>query len=324
MNPITRRSCIARFCFGLGGSIFGRAASLPHTSSLTWDVAMAATATPETLARRTYRADAQILVLGVPLLHRPGVGGGSAIWRESVSPRGGLLRFLEFTGFSLPERAAGLNRFGFIREISRLEPGGPVESIYFGLMTSSPEESADEARKALNPAGKEVAYSVIEGSVASNQANTAVAHFSAPAEWSVRNREELMKQAERALAEVPQSPAHTGLQPSGLPTFLGALADLLRDHGRDETRYVYNGKLYHLRLTCSEDAKASKIFRDRSLITDGAEVVRATGELRQATGGKEHWFRVWFDASARMPIPLRIEYQAKSFLRLVFEAESPA
>src|SRR5580704_2508617 len=63
---------------------------------------------------RHYRADAQVLVLGVPLLHRTSVGGGSVQWREWSEANGGSQRLLEFLGFSSPERAAGLNRLGFI------------------------------------------------------------------------------------------------------------------------------------------------------------------------------------------------------------------
>src|SRR5579883_2807687 len=145
---VTRRSCLERLFCALGGAGMLRSAALPR---LTWDAALPArtNALPSQAAERHYRADAQIIILGLPLLHRGGVGGGSAVWRESVLSQGDRLRFLEFTGYSLPERASGLNRVGFIRELARLEDAEPTESIYFGVMTSSPEESAEEARKAI-------------------------------------------------------------------------------------------------------------------------------------------------------------------------------
>jgi hypothetical protein len=68
------------------------------------------------------------------------------------------------------------------------------------------------------------------------------------------------------------------------------------------------------------DAKATAYFRERRLIAVPAEVVRVTGRLRREPGGKETEFRLWIPSGADRPLPLRIEYQAKSYLRLVFEA----
>jgi hypothetical protein len=51
-------------------------------------------------------------------------------------------------------------------------------------------------------------------------------------------------------------------------------------------------------------------------------VVRASGKVQREAGGKETQFRIWVEEGNRRPIPLRIEYQAKSYLRLTFEAES--
>ena len=158
MKP-TRRS-ITRRGFGciLGGAFSAAAAP---SGRLTWDHVGGE---QQTLEFR-YRADAQISVLSVPLLHRAGAGGGSVIWREAAEPGGSLVRFLEFNGFSLPAQAAGLNRLGFIREMSRLEGPHSTESIYFGLMTSSPEESADQARRTLHSTAKEQQYTAIDGRI---------------------------------------------------------------------------------------------------------------------------------------------------------------
>jgi len=57
------------------------------------------------------------------------------------------------------------------------------------------------------------------------------------------------------------------------------------------------------------------------LIPPHANVIRAEGKLRRDAGGKEIAFQLWVEEGAGRPLPLRIEYQAKSYLRLVFEAE---
>ena len=122
---------------------------------------------------RRYRADAQIVLLSIPVLHRKSVGDGASSWRESTADDGTMLRLLEFSGRSAPEHAAGLNRFGFIQELSRTVDR-TFESIYFGVMTASPEETAADARKALHSNSKDAAFSVIEGRIVPAEIETAV------------------------------------------------------------------------------------------------------------------------------------------------------
>jgi hypothetical protein len=260
-----------------------------------------------------------VVLLGLPLLHRTRVGGGDAIWRESSTPDGSLLRFLEFTGFSLPERAAGLNRMGFIRELSRYTGKSPTESIYFGLMTSSPEETAEEARRALVAHATEVAYSAIEGRIAPDKVETTGAHFMAPARWSVDNRSELVDRAQSALATAPRAQGEGSANAIGSPPFLQTLAEVLRDPLVEETRYTYSSRVYRMWASRAPDPKATAYFREHGLIGENRDVIRIAARIRRETGGKETSFRLWFEPG-EMPLPLRIEYQAKSYLRLVFEA----
>ena len=296
----------------------GSAADLPSVNRLSWDAAPGA----DTGRERRYRATAQILLLSLPLVRWSNVGGGSAVWREAGPSDKGVLRFLEFAGFSRPEHAAGLNRLGFIREMSRVTPGGAAESLYFGLMTASPEETAEEARKALHPKSKEAAYTAIDSRLDGAGVETVVAHFMAPSQWSIGNRDDLIRLARTALAMTPSRPVEgqTGAQP--IRPFLETLADALRQPARAEARFAYAGRFYRLSLEKSPDAKAAVSFQRRGLIAAGQPVVRATGKLRRESGGKEAEFRLWVEKGAAQPLPLRIEYQAKSYLRLIFEAES--
>jgi hypothetical protein len=265
-------------------------------------------------AARRYRADAEIVLLSVTVLHRSGVGGGRASWSEAPG-----MRLLEFSGYSLPERAAGLRRLGFIREMARTDGDGS-ESIYFGLMTSSPEESATEAHKALHDQSKSSMYSTVEGRVAPGAVETLTAHFTAPAQISPSHYEELVSMARQALSVASaKAPEFDPRQCE--PTFLQALARLL-ESDRTDTRYVYNGRLYRLWLKRGADAKATAYFREKKLIGAEASVVRAEGRLRREPSGKETDFQIWVEQGARRPLPLRIRYQAKSYLRLVFEAEA--
>src|SRR5262245_39714479 len=113
--PQFSRREFQRVCAGL--LLFGRrwAQAGDGGFGLTW----VSQPEPAAGAGLRYRADAWVILLSVPLLKRSSVGDGSALWRESRDQEGTLFRLLEFRGRSAPERAAGLNRFGMIQELSR-------------------------------------------------------------------------------------------------------------------------------------------------------------------------------------------------------------
>lgn len=305
------------FARTLAGAALGRMCATAESNRpgrLEWGVETA----PARNFERHYRADAQVLLFGMPLLHREGVGGGSVLLREFDASNS--TRLIEFTGFSTPQRAAGLNRMGYVREMGRASgAGAAAECIYFGLMTASPEESAEEARRALHSGAKEQAYTAIEGRTADGETATAIAHFTAPAALSGENRDELAERARRALlsAQEVRTAASVGHTSN---SFLQELATLLMRSGQDEGRYIYSGRPYEMHLLRSLDGKATAYFRARRLISSPAEVVRVTGRVRREAGGKTTEFRLWIPTGAERPLPLRIEYQAKSYLNLIFEA----
>lgn len=270
---------------------------------------------------RRYRADAQVLLLSLPILRRSGVGGGSVVWREWREAAGQML-LLEFTGYSSPERAAGLNRLGFIRETSNREDSAIRESSYFGVMTASTEESAEEAHKALHSNATEATYTAIQGRIAGNQVETATVHFVGPARLSPDRRAELFARAEQALSAAPKKPPEFRASGNVPAPFLHALADALRHPGREQSQYVYSGRLYRLWLRHAADARTTAYFREKGLIPGGARAVRVSGKVRRETGGKETEFRVWIEEGAAQPVPLRIDFQPKSYLRLIFEAQA--
>src|ERR1039457_5290458 len=233
----------------------------------------------------------------------------------------GPIRLLEFTGYSNPERAAGLNRLGLIRETSRGERNAIRESSYFGVMTASPEESAAEAHKALQSTATEAAYTAIRGRIAGGQVETATAHFTGPARLSPDRRNELFARAEQALSTAPKKPPEFRANGPIPALFLHALADALRTPELGQTQYVYNGRLYRLWVRHTADPRTAAYFRERGIIRAGAGVVRVAGKVRREAGGKETEFRLWIEEGAAQPVPLRIDFQPKSYLRLVFEAE---
>lgn len=243
--------------------------------------------------------------------------GGDA-WAEAKS---NSRRMIGFLGFSSPEHAAGLNRMRFIRELARTAPGGIRDAVYFGLMTASNDESAEDALKALHSNAKESAYTVIEGRITEGVSTTSLAQFLAPSRITAEHRAELATMGRRALAAVSVQSSGFGMAVSP-PPFLNALAEALCGPPQVESRYVYAGRVFSLWLHKVADPKSTEYSQERKLVSPGAKVVRASGKLQCEAGGKETQFRLWVEESNGRPIPLRIEYQAKSYLQLTFEVES--
>jgi hypothetical protein len=283
-------------------------------AALSWDAPYAGALG----AGRRYRVDAQVVLFSVPLVRRAGVGAGTAAWRESADGEA-TTRVLEFAAFSFPEHAAGLNRLGFIQERIRIAETGMDEAIYFGLMTASAEESAGEARKALHSTASRAVYTAVDAHIRGHSMETATARFTAPTQLA-GHRTELERMAREALAAAPRQSVNLSPESETPPPFLQALAELLRRPVGGEGRYIYNGRYYRLQLRRSADPKTGEHFRARGLAS--GVVVAVTGTLQRAGDGKPIEFRLWVDESAQRPLPLRIEYQPKPYLRLAFEAEA--
>jgi hypothetical protein len=91
------------------------------------------------------------------------------------------------------------------------------------------------------------------------------------------------------------------------PTFLYQLVTLLRKRSRSaEGRYVYSEQEYLLTL---EKRPAGE--RER--------LVMVRGKIRNLRTGRETSFRLWIKDDSSI-VPVRFEFQPRSFLRLTFEA----
>lgn len=77
-----------------------------------------------------YRIDATIVLFGVPVYRRKGVGSGWARIEESAGER-----WLRFAAGSLPGNAQGLNRLGFVEERAS-QDGSHLFRIHYGFARS--------------------------------------------------------------------------------------------------------------------------------------------------------------------------------------------
>jgi hypothetical protein len=273
---------------------------------------------------RSYRVDATILLFSIPIFTRAGVGRGYAHYAASGQPDRTLHK-MEFAAGSLPERAHGLNRLGMIRETSAETGSGLLEARYFGFMTASREESLGEARKALNRSAGQCLFLAIEGQSQAGEARSRRASFYADARvgWGAYGR--LQREAEAAIRNPAEGAGETSLRPESpggvLPTFLFALWRAIHSPQAElRQTYVYSGNLYTLETSKKPDRRTGRRPEDKGLTTRPQSVTAISGTIHNLRTKEKTQFRIWTEEGGG-PVPLRIEYQPRGFLRLALEAE---
>ena len=281
---------------------------------------------PEFDQELCYRADVTIQILKVPVFRRRGVGGAVASVREYRKASEQALG-ISFLAGSNPSEAGGVNRFGYIEEVVVERHSVPLEAAYFGVMTSSPEDSFDHARSALGEAGKSKAYYAgIDGYLkAASSISTEAAFFSSGAyTWgSHPPLNELMKSALRDQESRVKEKAEADATWDIPVTFLYAIARALRQPGgKQSLRYVYHGHEFELETTQEPDLSAGKDFAQRQLVKRAEDVVRVEGRSKQLDSTRKTSFTLWKDVHERSGLPLRFEFRPKSFLKLSFEADT--
>jgi hypothetical protein len=268
---------------------------------------------PARIMARTYRADAVILFLGLSIYRRAGVGGGKASLEET-GQGAELRRTFFFAAGSDAKRAHGLSRLGWIQEVATGPASTPSGISYFGVLTASPEESLEHARKSVDasPAGRST-FSAVSGRNTPAHSRSALTHFeySSNSLWSdpglIGYAESLFRGEGADWRETawPAPPNQTPL------TFLAAFTNLLpRRTGRAVGRYVYNEQEYRLELEAQKPTR------------DAVPLLPVHGKIRNLRTSNETSFRIWLEKDSASPVPVRIEFQPRSFLRLTFESVS--
>lgn len=256
-------------------------------------------------ASALYRADCQVTFLGVPVFSRSNVGSARIEVHQSADTVA-----LTFHAGSLPERTRGLNRLGFIQELVRQMEDGKLQSSYFGFITSSPEQSLDQAKAALgNPAqGAAVPYMAVEGTANASKAQYELYQIELPSNWNYSRCTEIVGQVRDFLAKKTLKPARAEATSAveSPRTFLFAVREAMRSkQPRFQTAFLYNGKTYRLDVEKSPETKR------------GPKAQRLNGNIQNAKTGEKTPFKLWFEEGN--DLPLRFEYKARTYLSLAFE-----
>ena len=276
--------------------------------------------------QRRYKATAYITLLSVTVFSRSGVGFGFAGTDERS--RGEQQSFsLRFLSGSTPERAHGLNRFGFIQENVEQTNRATVSADYFGLMTANGEESLSEARAALDSkAGDRTPFVAARALINQQKTSYSVRHLLLPSSYRGSNADQLLQQvqAEFATPAPDQKEQIESLNGNATGTFLNSVRQAIEADGDSyQTRIVFNGKTFQFTAAKRADAKTGGDLRKAGLTTSPNGVMQLTGALRNEKTNEVSNFRLWFEQGSANFLPLRFEFKPKSYLKLVFDVEPP-
>ncbi len=245
--------------------------------------------------QRRYRVTATVTALGIRIFSRSGVGGGYAAV-EFGERDGATCSALQFAAGSLPDRAAGLNRFGILHE-ARSERAEFSQSAFAGFITSSKEESIADARKALKKAEGGVPVVLAWGTARGPKGLAHTAHLEVPPTFTWPESEVVLADLLQRSSEEP--PREYSAPEAG--GFLGAMRRAGLASGDFHAPFLHNGKVYELRTT-----------------RKGPEL---DGEIRNEHHHTTAEFKAFYDHGYPSGLPVKFEYHPRSYLRLTFEAD---
>jgi hypothetical protein len=240
---------------------------------------------------RKYTATAIVSFLGINLVTRHGAASGFA----RVDERDGETR-IEFGAGSIPERCAGINRMGYIREV--VSPHGPSRRT-FGFMTVSREESFSEARQALYNRAPLQPFVVLDSSGDASASESRVASLHCPS--SLRWPDWPSVEAE-ILRLWPGAPKRVSRLDGFLPGFLSAVRHAMRQGEHGSILYTHNDKCFTLAWSATPAPSGT---------------VELQGSI---SGAGKARFKVWFEAGHPDSPPLAFEYQPRAYLKVRFDA----
>lgn len=287
-----------------GPKMFGTAVSKLVVDSLLADSQVAL---PDP-AIRHYRVDVVVTLLGVPIFSRKAIGAAFASFREAA-PGDRKIVALQFAGGANPERTHGFKYDGSMEEAIVERGSTRPQAAYFGFVThSSKDENFDQARQRVmnktKPAG---GYTAAQGVHTAGSARCEKSSVSLPDQR--RDLPELIQKIREGFHDSDH--VATELHTSGdsaASTFLYSVLTALRSpESHSQIGYVHNATEYRLDWERATDQR------------DGSATTRFTGRILSASAHRISTFRLWHDNQTYLP--LRIEFQPRSYLRLNLECE---
>ena len=284
-----------------------------------------------------YRIDATVLfpLFSIRIAHREDVGFASVRVQDLHETRGMDIRTYELFAASFPERARGLNRTGFFREVGGRGHDGPEWTAHFGALSSNPETSRSEV--ALDGDESRQSYTVLDGFTSRRSSTNRDVRLDLLGSWTSSGGfyQRLLPiwgatDPDAELQTRPQDDVR-GLQPVG---FLGiverALSDVANAVGRGGSprrlRYPFVHKalpmFLELRGHRVDDGRRRR-YEESGVVSPGATVHRLDFRILDQDADRVQSFRLWAELrdlhagpGSTPPLPLGFVFKAKSFLEL--------
>jgi len=267
---------------------------------------------------RTYRADAVVTILGLPIFSRLGVGSAFVEIREALDGERRLIA-LDFAGGSNPERTHGLEYSGSTEEVVMERSSAPLQAASFGFVTRTRTESYEDARQHL--VAKTLtskAYTALEGRHNPGCARYDRAYLILPTQGR-RDIEELVQQVRSQFSTAERITNELCVSSSCAPaTFMYSVLGAIRsDKTRSAYTYVHNAREYRLEWERTPDIRAGRVLTAKGLTDHPESVTRLIAHIRERSADHVSTFQLWLDDTSELP--LRIEFQPRSYLRITLE-----
>jgi hypothetical protein len=266
-------------------------------------VAGLAATLPVNATQCRYRVDAALSIFGASLFTIRSVGGAAAMVEQREDDSRGTVN-LRFAGGSDRQRAHGIVYAGSLEETVSQLRSALLEASYFGFVTASPSEKSDAQQFAEMKSRTGCVFVAVEGRHELGAAHCRRACVSLPS-TSWPDLDGLCGQV-RTLFPAQEATQNGLNYPDAVPaTFLYSAYSAIRSpQTRFVLPYVHNGHLYRLETEKSTDARG---------------LIRLNGKIHDITKKSASTFRLWLEPGCDLPV--RIEFQARSCLRLILEKE---
>ncbi len=207
-------------------------------------------------------------------ISRENVGGAHIAWTEGADGS----RIAELLIGSDPTRAPmRINRWGYISE----RAAGPTAEI-LGVMTTSDEESIDQAKRGLTRQRDAHAFKAIRSSLKDGVASSTVIHLLLADDFTYKDVEGLLRQLPQAGETTRQKSVSADVEPGFLLAVKALLHEIVDSYNRLgrvsgqrlRRSFVYNSCLYEL-------SQEGAHFQPETLA--GGRVYQATIEIRLRT-----------------------------------------
>ncbi|MFQ5745208.1 MAG: hypothetical protein ACE5HV_16750 [Acidobacteriota bacterium] len=290
----------------------------------------------------SYRVDATVLLplglFSIPITTREGVGFGSFGVHDYLNARNESRRAFEFFAASLPERARGLNRLGFLREVTSFVDGGAVWTAYFGVISATREKSREEAEKVLDKEIETQPFSIIDGLINPSEATNGVTKFELSGRWETAAdlyaevQPHMQGYSPDYTREIPNQDGRAYRQPlaflGGLQASLQAVAATVtagENPKKLRQRYVHNGTVFRFEVDdIDRDEGQGRKFVASGWVISPKQVRRIHYKVRDSKNHQVDHFWVWVElppASKETTldepiVPIAFQLKPRAFLRL--------